>query len=104
MHLWDAIWIFVILSSLQPAAQKLLLAQARRRALAGIATSRHAKVIGLPVRVCVPDEERPLMDLYPQPRGRERSVEYMPRPPAPPGRDAPRGRRREASAAPTMNP
>jgi len=27
MHPWDAIWIFVILSSLQPVAQKLLLAQ-----------------------------------------------------------------------------
>jgi ClpP class serine protease len=59
--------------------------------------------LGLPIRVGVPAEERLLMDLYPQPRGRERSVEYMPGRPLPPGlppgREAPRGRRREAPAA-----
>jgi hypothetical protein len=49
MHPWAAIWIFVILSSLQPVAQKLLLAQARR-ALAGIAESRDATVITLPLQ------------------------------------------------------
>jgi ClpP class serine protease len=32
--------------------------------------------LGLPVRVGVPEEERTLMDLYPQPRGREEAVEY----------------------------
>jgi ClpP class serine protease len=57
---------------------------------------------GLPIRVGVPAEERLLMNLYPQPRGRERSVEYMPGRPLPPGlppgRETPRGRRREASA------
>jgi ClpP class serine protease len=58
--------------------------------------------LGLPIRVGVPAEERLLMNLYPQPRGRERSVEYMPGRPLPPGlppgRETPRGRRREASA------
>jgi ClpP class serine protease len=34
--------------------------------------------LGLPVKVGVPAEERLLMDLYPQPRGREASVEYVP--------------------------
>jgi ClpP class serine protease len=34
--------------------------------------------IGLPVRVGVPSEERALLDLYPQPRGREPAVEYVP--------------------------
>jgi ClpP class serine protease len=46
---------------------------------------------GLPVRIGVPPEERILMNLYPQPRGREPAVEYMPGPPMrpglPPGRD-----------------
>ena len=55
---------------------------------------------GLPVRVGVPAEERALMDLYPQPRGREAAVEYEPGrtpvPGLPPGRDVPR--RREAPA------
>ena len=40
--------------------------------------------LGLPVRVGVPPEERSLMDLYPQPRGRESSVEYVPGPSLPP--------------------
>jgi ClpP class serine protease len=52
--------------------------------------------LGLPVRVGVPAEERALMDLYPQPRGRESSVEYVPGRPLPPGlppgRDVPRRR------------
>jgi ClpP class serine protease len=47
--------------------------------------------MGLPVRVGVPVEERTLMDLYPQPRGREAGVEYVPGPqlPLPRGREAP---------------
>jgi hypothetical protein len=40
--------------------------------------------LGLPVKVGVPPEERSLMDLYPQPRGREASVEYVPGPQVPP--------------------
>jgi ClpP class serine protease len=36
--------------------------------------------LGLPVKVGVPPEERQLMDLYPQPRGRQASVEYVPSP------------------------
>jgi ClpP class serine protease len=36
--------------------------------------------LGLPVRVGVPNEERVLMDLYPQPRGREPAVEFVPVP------------------------
>src|SRR5256714_9497619 len=50
--------------------------------------------LGLPVKVGVPAEERALMDLYPQPRGRESGVEYFPgrpdSPGLPPGREAPR--------------
>jgi ClpP class serine protease len=60
------------------------------------------KQLGLPVRVGVPAEERTLMNLYPQPRGREAAVEYVPgrplRPGLPPGRERPR--RRPAPAAP----
>jgi ClpP class serine protease len=40
----------------------------------------------LPVKVGVPSEERALMDLYPQPRGREPAVEYASRPGRRPGR------------------
>jgi hypothetical protein len=36
------------------------------------------------VKVGVPAEERLLMDLYPQPRGRESSVEYVAGPRLPP--------------------
>jgi ClpP class serine protease len=46
--------------------------------------------LGLPVRVGVPQEERALMDLYPQPRGRQASVEYVPGH-STPGMPAPRG-------------
>jgi ClpP class serine protease len=53
--------------------------------------------LGLPVKVGVPPEERSLMDLYPQPRGREASVEYVPGPQLPPllppRHDAPADRR-----------
>jgi ClpP class serine protease len=53
--------------------------------------------LGLPVRAGVPDEERTLMRLYRQPRGRDEAVEYVPSRPfspgLPPGREAP-GRRR----------
>jgi ClpP class serine protease len=58
--------------------------------------------LGLPVNVGVPAEERALMDLYPQPRGREPGVEYVPgapgRPGLPPGREVPR-RGREAPSS-----
>jgi ClpP class serine protease len=47
--------------------------------------------LGLPVVVGVPDEERALMDLYPQPRGREEAVEFFP------GRPMP-GRRQQTPA------
>src|SRR5438105_7499449 len=47
MHPWDAIWIFFILSSLQPVVQRQLLAATRRRALASIASKRGATVITL---------------------------------------------------------
>jgi ClpP class serine protease len=40
------------------------------------------QLLGLPVRVGVGDEERELLDLYPQPRGREAAVEYVPAAPA----------------------
>ena len=46
MHPWDAVWLFYILSSLQPVIQKQLLAASRRRMLAQI-SSRDATVITL---------------------------------------------------------
>lgn len=41
------------------------------------------RLLGLPIEVGVPQLERELMDLYPQPRGRTPAVEYAPGPPAP---------------------
>jgi ClpP class serine protease len=58
-----------------------------------------ARELGLPVSVDLPQEVRDLARLYPQPRGRRPSVEYIPAPYAPPAvpgqRRAPRptGRR-----------
>lgn len=50
--------------------------------------------LGLPITVGVPEEERALLALYPQPRGRHSAVDYFPGRPAPPGlppgREAPR--------------
>jgi ClpP class serine protease len=43
--------------------------------------STELELLGLPVRVGVPEGERVLMDLYPQPRGRQPAVEYSPGPP-----------------------
>jgi hypothetical protein len=63
--------------------------------------ARDLELLGLPIRIGVPEEERALMDLYPQPRGREAAVEYVPGRPLPglpPGREVPR-RRREAPAS-----
>jgi ClpP class serine protease len=56
--------------------------------------------LGLPVRVGVPILERTLMDLYPQPRGRQDSVEYAPGGPVTPGLPPGRGVRR-APAGPS---
>src|SRR2546423_15491623 len=47
MHPWDAIWLFFILSSLQPLVQKHLLSLSRRRMLGAIAGKRDATVITL---------------------------------------------------------
>src|SRR6266852_9649258 len=47
MHPWDAIWIFFILSSLQPLIQQRLLARARHHMLASISRKRDATVITL---------------------------------------------------------
>lgn len=51
----------------------------------------------LPIKVGVPDQERALLQLYPQPRGRQPGVEYVPGRPdppgLPPGREVPRRRR-----------
>ncbi|MGZ4303030.1 MAG: SDH family Clp fold serine proteinase [Gaiellaceae bacterium] len=59
--------------------------------------------LGLPVKFGVPDEERALMNLYPQPRGRQESVESFPDAPLvpglPPGRDGSRPQRAPARAA-----
>jgi ClpP class serine protease len=56
--------------------------------------------LGLPARVGVPEAERGLMTLYPQPRGRTPAVEYVPGPRAPSlpaGRKAQNGARRGAA-------
>ncbi len=39
-----------------------------------------AKALGLPISTELPDEVREIMQLYPQPRGRRPSVEYIPMP------------------------
>jgi ClpP class serine protease len=56
----------------------------------------------LPVKIGVPEEERQLLQLYPQPRGRQSGVEYFPGRPAPPGlppgREVPRPKRAPAEA------
>ena len=57
------------------------------------------QALGLPVRVGVPADERELMTLYPQPRGRPPSVEYAPGPPAlPPARREAPGQARRTTA------
>jgi ClpP class serine protease len=43
-------------------------------------TADYARELGLPVSTDLPDEVRQLMRLYPQPRGRRPSVEYIPLP------------------------
>ena len=52
------------------------------------------EALGLPVRIGVGEEERELMALYPQPRGRQPAVEYVPgapeRPTLPRRRETPR--------------
>ncbi|MFN2470638.1 MAG: ATP-dependent Clp protease proteolytic subunit [Gaiellaceae bacterium] len=59
--------------------------------------ARELEPLGLPIRVGVPPEERELLRLYPQPRGRQSAVDYFPGRPAPPGmpprRELPRPRR-----------
>jgi ClpP class serine protease len=57
--------------------------------------------LGLPIHVGVPDEERELMGLYPQPRGRTPAVEYMPGP-APAPRTPLSPRRRELPGTPSQ--
>jgi ClpP class serine protease len=48
-----------------------------------------AQTLGLPVSTDLPDEVRLLMALYPQPKGRRPSVEYIPSPYEAPPRPAP---------------
>src|SRR5581483_10333329 len=74
----------------------------------------HAMVLGLPVSTDLPNEVRALMSLYPQPRGRRPSVEYIPHPyeaPRPPagGCARPQGRcamtlPKQAPSAATLSP
>jgi ClpP class serine protease len=57
------------------------------------------QALGLPVHVGVPEGERELMTLYPQPRGRPPAVEYAPGPPAlPPARREAPGHARRTTA------
>lgn len=58
----------------------------------------HARSLGFPVDTDLPDEVRQLMGLYPQPRGRRPSVEYIPSPYEPPSR--PHAPRRPVPARP----
>ncbi len=53
--------------------------------------ARDLTQLGLPVKIGVPSEERELMTLFPQPRGRPSPVEYVPA--APPGMPTRRPRR-----------
>ena len=41
------------------------------------------ELLGLPIKVGLPDLERELMTLYPQPRGRTPAAEYVPGPAQP---------------------
>jgi len=72
--------------------------EAARILASGVWTHDHPLVardlvaLGLPIQVGVDPEERELLRLYPQPRGREASVEYMPGPPAVPRREFSRSR------------
>ena len=54
----------------------------------------------LPIKVGIPEEERKILQLYPQPRGRQVGVDYFPGRPTPPGlppgREIPRPRRAPA--------
>jgi ClpP class serine protease len=60
------------------------------------------ETLGLPVRIGVGEEERELMALYPQPRGRQPAVEYVPgapeRPTLPRRRETPRPARARRGA------
>jgi ClpP class serine protease len=58
--------------------------------------------LGLAIRIGVPEEERALMRLYPQPRGRQSAVEYFPGRPTPPG--MPPGRERPRPRRPARSP
>jgi ClpP class serine protease len=81
--------------------------EAARLLATGVFTHDHPlqaaelQTLGLPIRVGVPEPERKLMTLYPQPRGRPPAVEYVPGPSGPSlpsRREAARGARREAPA------
>jgi ClpP class serine protease len=57
--------------------------------------ARDLEALGLPIKIGVGAEERALLELYPQPRGRQSPVEYFPGSPGappglPPGRERPR--------------
>jgi ClpP class serine protease len=52
--------------------------------------ARDLMMLGLPIKIGVPEPERELMTLYPQPRGRQSPVEYAPA--APPGMPTRRAR------------
>lgn len=62
--------------------------------------ARELQALGLPVRIGVPEEERALMQLYPQPRGRQPAVEYVPGPPERPTLPARRELPRRSRGAP----
>jgi ClpP class serine protease len=84
LHPWDAIWIFFILASLQPAVQKQLLMASRRRLLARIARRRDSTVItiihrqetvsllGIPIAryIDIDDAQTVLKAIRQTPRGR----------------------------------
>ena len=82
MDLINILWLFIILASLQPAQAR----EVARILATGTWTHDHPlqprelKALGLPVEVDVPGGVHELMRLYPQPQGRQASVEYIPSP------------------------
>jgi ClpP class serine protease len=99
----------VVTQLLQEHTPELRAREVARLLSSGVWTHDHPLMaaeleqLGLPVKFGVPDEERALMNLYPQPRGRQESVESFPEAPIvpglPPGRDGSRPQRAPARAA-----
>jgi Serine dehydrogenase proteinase len=73
----DLLWLFFIISSLQPLVQQQILTIRRAQGLRFPIDAELARSFNLKVSTDLPGEIRKLMSLYPQPRGRRPSVEYI---------------------------